>query len=225
LAGADFLALSASGHHLHETLGIGGRSDAIPHQLGVQVSASICVGVEPTQAYSYLRNLGNLPRFMKHLEIVVPSKAGNSRWTSSRAYGPPVEWDAKIINEVPNEIISWKSESNDSVESAGSIHFEKAPQNRGTIIRVKLQYLPLGGAVGASIAKLFGRDPELELKNDLRRLKQILETGEIATTEGQPAGGSRAALALRQKAKAEALAKTKHESTPSAPSKARTANA
>jgi uncharacterized membrane protein len=102
--------------------------------------------------------------------------------------GRKVEWDAEIINEYPNELIAWKSLAGADVDSAGSVHFSDAPGGRGTEVRVELQYNPPAGVAGAYIAKLFGHEPEQAIIEDLHRMKQFLETGEIASTEGQSKG-------------------------------------
>ena len=104
----------------------------------------------------------------------------------------PVEWYAEIINEVPSELIGWKSLPGSDVDCAGSVRFTDAPGGRGTEVRVELQYNPPAGMVGAYLARLFGREPEQEIEADLGRLKQYLEGGEVATTAGQPQGGSKA---------------------------------
>jgi uncharacterized membrane protein len=97
------------------------------------------------------------------------------------------EWDAEIINEVPNELIGWRSVDDSNVQNAGSVHFSSAG-SRGTEVRVLLRYDPPGGKFGAIVAKLFGEEPSRQVQEDLRRLKQILETGEMPTIEGQPSG-------------------------------------
>jgi uncharacterized membrane protein len=197
VAGADLLTHSITGHHIHETFGIKSSDWRIPHQLGVQMQRSLCVGVEPQQAYEYFRNFQNLPRFMKHLESVSILDTERSHWVVKGPAGTHVEWDARIINDQPGEMISWRSENDPGVSNAGSVQFVKAPQGRGTILRVSLQYAPPAGALGAVTAKLFGEEPELQLRADLKRLKQVLETGEITTTEGQPAGRGRGRQAAR----------------------------
>jgi len=102
-----------------------------------------------------------------------------------------VEWDAEIITDKPNEVISWHSLEGSDVDHAGSVRFERAAGGRGTIVRVKMQYRPMGGRLGTAVAKLFGQAPEKQIKIDMCRLKQVIETGEVARTEGQPAGRPR----------------------------------
>jgi uncharacterized membrane protein len=99
-----------------------------------------------------------------------------------------VEWSAEIINEIPNKLIAWRSLEHSDVVSAGSVNFDEAGADRGTRIRVRLQYSPPGGKIGGAVAKLLRRDAATEIREDLRRFKQLLEAGEVATTEGQPRG-------------------------------------
>jgi uncharacterized membrane protein len=200
LLGADLVTHGATGHHLHEALGITDTHaecaqrrgfSRIPHQLGVQVQRSILVNSTPQKAHEFVRDLENFPRFMQHVKTVYFTGENRCHWVVRGPAGTQVEWDAEIINDLPGELIAWRSINNPEVDNAGSIRFEKAPADRGTIIRVHMQYLPPAGAVGVAIAKLFGEEPEQQMRSDLRCLKQILETGEIPTTLGQPVGGSR----------------------------------
>lgn len=140
------------------------------------------------EVYEFWRNFENLPRFMNHLKSVTITAPGRSHWVAKGPAGSQVEWDAEIIEEKPNELIAWRSLPGAEVENAGSVRFSRATGNRGTVVRVKLQYHPPGGALGSTVAKLFGEAPEKQIPVDLGRIKQLLETGEIARTEGQPAG-------------------------------------
>ena len=92
---------------------------------------------------------------------------------------------AEIINEVPNQVIGWRSTEGSDVVSAGSVNFDDAGNGRGTQVRVRMQYSPPGGKVGAVVAKMMGRDPATEIREDLRRFKQLIEIGEVPTTDGQ----------------------------------------
>jgi len=103
-----------------------------------------------------------------------------------------VKWDAEITEARSNEHIAWRSLEGADVENSGWVHFEAAPGGRGTIVSVEIEYNPPAGVLGATVAKILGRAPEHEVEEDLRRFKQVMETGEIITTEGQPAGRSTA---------------------------------
>ena len=102
--------------------------------------------------------------------------------------GRSVQWDAEIINERENELIAWRSTENADVDNAGTVNFKPAPGDRGTIVKVTVQYNPPGGILGAHIAKLWGEEPSMQIEDDLMNFKRLMETGEIATTEGQSRG-------------------------------------
>lgn len=192
-AGAELLNRSLTGHYLHETLGIVGLTRKgvaalIPHQLGIRLNQSIAVYRPTDEVYGFFRNFKNLSRFMAHVNAVRETDETHSHWYVKGPGGIELEWDAEIINDQPNELIAWRSINSPTVESTGSVRFERAPGERGTLLHVSLNYLPPAGALGAAIARLMGEEPETQIKDDLRRLKQTLEAGEIATTEGQPRG-------------------------------------
>jgi uncharacterized membrane protein len=107
-----------------------------------------------------------------------------------------VEWDAEIIEDRPNEYLAWRTLPGATVENSGSITFEPATGNRGTILRVEMEYVPPAGHLGAVLARVLGKDPHKQIAVDLLRFKQRIETGEIARTEGQPAGRKRSTSRL-----------------------------
>jgi uncharacterized membrane protein len=154
------------------------RQVSVPYGHGVRVEKSVTINGSPEELYRYWRNFENLPRFMRHLESVEVIDDKRSHWIAKGPAGSKVEWDAEIINEIPNELIGWRSVDGSDVGNAGSVHF--TPDARGTQVKVVLRYDPPAGILGAAIAKLFGRDPEHEVQEDLRAFKQLMETGEIA---------------------------------------------
>ena len=156
---------------------------ALGGSAGVIVEESVTINRSSAELYRFWRNLENLPRFMSHLESVERITDTLSRWRAKGPAGRDVEWNAEIINEVPNQVIGWRSIEGSDVVSAGSVNFEEAGPGRGTRVRVRLQYSPPGGKVGAAIAKMMGRDPATEIREDLRRFKQLIEAGEVATNE------------------------------------------
>lgn len=155
----------------------------------VRVETSITIDKPAEEIYSLWRNFENLPRFMSHLESVTVQNGNRSHWVAKAPFGRQVEWDAEIINEEANRLIAWRSVGDADVESAGSVRFERAPGGRGTEVRVKIEYMPPGGSAGALVARLFQEEPNQQVRDDLRHLKQLLETGEVATNDGQPRGG------------------------------------
>ena len=150
---------------------------------GVHAKASCVVNRDPEEVYSFWRNFENLPRFMRHLESVEDHGDGRSRWAAKGPAGSTVEWDATIIADVPGEVITWRSLEGADVDNAGAVRFERAPGGRGTIVKVNIQYNPPAGVIGATVAKLFGEEPEQQLNDDLRRFKQVLEVGEVVVSD------------------------------------------
>lgn len=149
----------------------------------------VTINRSPQQIYRFWRNLQNLPRFMEHLKAVEPSDGGRlSHWVADAPAGSSVEWDAEIVEEVPGSLIAWRSLEGSQVDHNGVVRFEPGPH--GTVVRVELDYRPPAGALGVALAKLSGKSPDQQVESDLHHLKQVLETGEIPTTKGQPFGHS-----------------------------------
>jgi uncharacterized membrane protein len=153
---------------------------------GIHVVESVTINKPVAEIFRFWRNLENLPQFMNHLESVSTREAGVSHWVAKGPAGMKVEWDARIINEVDNQVIGWQSLEGSTVATAGSVTFEETP--RGTVVRVHFQYSPPAGRLGAAVARLFGEEPNQTVREDLRRLKRLLETGEVPTIEGQSSG-------------------------------------
>jgi len=177
----------------YEALGISSVRDthtatSVRARHGERVDESITILRSGKELYAYWRDFSNLPRIMQHLQSVQPKHNGISHWVARGPLGLKVEWDAEIITERENELIGWRSLKDSEVDTAGSVHFTKAPGGRGTEVRVELKYDPPAGKVGIVIAKLLGQSPSQSIHDDLRRFKQIMETGTVATIEGQPRG-------------------------------------
>jgi uncharacterized membrane protein len=193
--GALLLQRGVSGRcHTYELLGLntaGTGEDtrrALGGRGGVIVEESVTINQPIEILYRFWRNLENLPRFMRHLESVERITDTLSRWRAKGPGGSIVEWNAEIINEVPNQVIGWRSIEQSDVVSAGSVNFDELGRGRGTRVRVRLQYSPPGGKIGATVARLLGRDPGSEIREDLRQFKQIVEGGEVPTAQGPPRG-------------------------------------
>jgi uncharacterized membrane protein len=144
----------------------------------------ITINRSPEVVYSFWRNFENLPRFMHNLESVTPQGLTRSHWVAKAPAGQTVEWDAEILEDVPNRLISWRSVEGSDMDNAGAVRFEEAPGQRGTIVQVDISYRPPAGKLGAAVAKLFGKSPEQEVQGDLVRFKNVLETGHVGRTEG-----------------------------------------
>ena len=152
---------------------------SVPHGEGIRVDRAVTVNKPRFDVYSFWRNFENLPSFMNHLEKVRHTSDKVSHWVAKAPLGMSVEWDAEIINDIPGELIAWRSLPGADVPNAGSVHFRDASGNRGTEVKVELQYIPPGGSIGSFVAKLFGENPDQQIEGDLRRFKMMLETGEI----------------------------------------------
>ena len=193
--GGMLLERGMTGHcRVYEALGLntaGTREDtraALGGPRGAHVEESVTINRPIEELYRFWRNLENLPQFMHHLDSVERITDTLSRWRAKGPGGTTVEWNAEIINEVPNQVIGWRSIEGSDVVSAGSVNFDEAGPGRGTHVRVRLQYSPPGGRIGAAVARLLGRDAATEIREDLQRFKQIVESGEMSSTEGQTHG-------------------------------------
>ncbi len=148
----------------------------------IHLTRSISIRRAPADVYSFFRDLENLPRFMQHLESVRYVN-GVSEWRAKGPGGLTIEWKSEIVQDRPGEELSWRSVPGTVVPNAGTVRFRPAPRDRGTEVVVELRYDPPAGAVGALVAKLFGEEPSQQIAGDLRRLKQVLETGEVVQSD------------------------------------------
>jgi uncharacterized membrane protein len=155
---------------------------------GVNVEEVVTINASPEQLFGYWRNLSQLPLFMSHLVSVQQLDYRRSHWVAKAPAGRTVQWDAEIINEIPGELLGWRTLDRSDVVSAGSVRFKRATGDRGTEVRVRLQYDPPAGKIGATVAWLLGHEPAQSIREDLRRFKQLMETGEVPTIAGQPRG-------------------------------------
>jgi uncharacterized membrane protein len=176
-------------------LGIGGyaayllsRRETTPNDRRIRVEKHITVGRPAAELYAFWRKLENLPQVMRHLESVTELSERTSRWTAKGPAGTHITWDAEITEDLEGEALAWRALEGSDIENAGSVFFNELPDDRGTEIKVVLAYEPPLGKLGATVAKLMGEEPGRQLQEDLQRFKQFMETGEIATTEGQPSG-------------------------------------
>jgi uncharacterized membrane protein len=154
----------------------------------VNLTATTTVGKDPQEVYAYWRQLERLPEFMAHVEEVTALDANRSHWRVSAPFGETVEWDAEIVDDVPGEQLSWRSVDGADVGNQGSVRFVRAPRDQGTEIHVTLTYDVPGGKLGEALARWAGEDPHQQLDDDLRRFKQVMETGEVVRSEGAPWG-------------------------------------
>ena len=154
----------------------------------IAVTVSVIIDRPPEDLYTYWHDFTNLPSFMKHVISVEVTGERRSHWLVTGPAGSTVEWDAEITEDTPHRLIAWRTLEGSDVDHSGQVRFEPAPGKRGTVVTVDMQYRPPAGTLGSAIATWFGENPEHSVKMDLRRFKQVMETGEVMTTEGQPAG-------------------------------------
>jgi uncharacterized membrane protein len=150
----------------------------------VRVERAITINKPVHEVYQFWRRFENFPRFMRHLESVTAIDERRSRWRATAPAGRTVEWEAEITEDRPDEWIAWRSLPDSQIENSGSVRFAPAPGARGTELRVQLKYNPPAGSVGRTIAWLFGEEPDQQIYYDLRRFKQLMETGEIPLSDG-----------------------------------------
>ena len=150
----------------------------------MELTATTTIRRPRSDVYAYWRRLENLPTFMTHLDEVRVIDERRSRWRATAPFGRTVSWDAEIIEDVRNTRIGWRSTDDAVVRNLGSVTFTEAPDGISTEVRVRIVYDLPGGRLGAAVAKYFGEEPHQQVDDDLRRLKQALETGEVVRSEG-----------------------------------------
>ena len=150
------------------------------------VWTSVLVNCTPAEAYRFWQNLQDLPRFMTRIQNVTVLDDRHSRWTAIGPMGTPVQWEAEIIDQRENEFIEWRSLPGSDVQVNGRVEFQSAPANRGTLISARIEYAPVPGL--SAVAKFLNKGANFAIRQDLRRLEALMETGEIPTTEGQSHG-------------------------------------
>lgn len=192
LLAADMIIRGTTGHcWIYRLLGIntaiGSQSGgvAVPHQQGIRAEGTIVIQRPVDEVYDFWRNFENLPQFMNNLASVEVYDETHSKWTAKGPAGINVSWDAEVITEKVDEVIGWRSKEGASVPNAGAVNFRATPDGRGTLVIVKMEYAPPGGAVGELVANILGQDPQKQIESDLRRLKEVLEmdTQPIQTTD------------------------------------------
>ncbi len=144
---------------------------------------TIVVNRDPEDVYQFWSNFENFPKFMNNLESVTTTGNGRSHWKALGPAGKRFEWDAEIVENRPHELIRWRSLPGADVDNDGSVRFERAPGGRGTLVRVNLRYDLPGGIFGTALATLTGSEPGQEVSEDLRRFKQVMETGEVVRSD------------------------------------------
>jgi uncharacterized membrane protein len=149
----------------------------------LRVRRRVTVNRPPEALYGFWREFSNAPRFMERVEEVRPVGERRTHWRARGPAGMNVEWDSEVVDERPNELIAWRSVDALPFQHSGVVRFEPAPAGRGTVVTVEMEYAPPGGGLTATAAKLLGYAPEQQLQEDLRRFKQLMETGLVVVAQ------------------------------------------
>ena len=142
---------------------------------------SLLVGRPRAELFAFWKNFENFPRFMEHVERVEPLGDGRSRWFIKAPAGTDVTLVNRISEIRDGEYISWQSDEESEIANSGKVQFEDAPTGRGTYVSLIIGYDPPGGTLGRLFAKIMQREPKIQARRDLRRFKQLMENGEVAT--------------------------------------------
>jgi uncharacterized membrane protein len=144
---------------------------------------AVTIGKPRDEVFTFFRDFKNLARFMENIERIDVIDDTHSHWVVKAPAGHSVEWDSVLTADEPGTLLAWETGPEAEVKNHGRVEFRDAPAGRGTEIHATIIYEPPGGDLGKVIATLFQKEPGMQAKRDLRRLKMLLETGEIATSE------------------------------------------
>lgn len=177
----DDAPVSAAKHLDVEALGA--ELGNAPQRGDVLVGRTVTIDRPREGLYAFWRDFNNLPKFMHNVQSVTVSNAERSHWVIEAPAGKTVEWDSAITEDEPGRLIAWKSLDGAAVRNSGRVEFLDSPDRRGTVVRVTFVYDPPGGTIGKLIAKMFQKEPKIQARQDLRRFKQLMETGEVSTAQ------------------------------------------
>ena len=203
LIAAELARRGATGHcYVYDALGVSTANAQTPNpparlpgeivsdaatvdaRKAIKMEETITIDRMPAYLYAVWRDFEQLPRYLPDLESVTTLGAGRSHWVAKTPGDKRIEWDSEIVNDIPNQLIAWKTIGEPDVSHAGSVHFRAAPSGRGTEMRIVIDYEPPGGRLGALVAgftRVFGQAPELKLAEDLRRFKTQVEAGAVSS--------------------------------------------
>ncbi len=151
------------------------------------VGRSVTIRKPKAELFAVWRDFARFPEFMEHVEAVTPKPDGTSHWKIAGPAGSTVEFDAEIVEERENKLIFWRSVEGADIRNSGRVTFRDAPADRGTVVDLEIAYDSPGGMLGRQLARIMQREPNTQARRDLKRFKQLMETGEIATAAPGPA--------------------------------------
>ena len=154
---------------------------------GADAARTVTINRPAQELYDFWRDFENLPQFMDNIRVVTKLDATRSHWVIEAPAGTSVEFDSRVVADVPGRLIEWQSEEGASVPNRGKVEFLEAAPGRGTMVRATISYDPPGGAIGKALAKVLQREPNVQARRDLRRFKQLMETGEVTSSAGPSA--------------------------------------
>lgn len=166
----------------------------------VIVSGRVTLAAPRGALYRFWRNFANLPRFMRHLVAVRVVDERRSHWMAQAPAGRIVEWDAEVVEDQPDRLLRWRSLPGAQIVNFGEVVFADAPEGRGTEVHVEIQYVPPAGSLSVALARYTGEEPQWQLADDLRRLKDLADAGGIGADLPQSAAASTANAAATQPA-------------------------
>jgi uncharacterized membrane protein len=173
----------------------------VPQDGRQQVQATVTVNRPIDEVYAFWKEPSNFSRFMDQIDSVQVTSGGRSHWKAKAPAGMSVEWDAEIVTDRPNELLSWQSVDGSEIRNTGTVKFRNAAGGRGTEVELEMEFQPAGGPIGAKVAKMLEAIPKTQLKNDLRRFKQLLEIGEIVVSDATAVKGLQPAQPPRARTK------------------------
>lgn len=160
-------------------------------QRGIRVQRRITINRSPQDLYNFWRDVTNAPRYMPFIETVTKTGERTSHWTAASPTGQTIEWNAEIVQEQAGHSISWHAHGSPITANAGKVSFEPATGERGTVVTLELDYLQFSGSLVGSLGRIIAHIPEREALETLRRFKELMEAGEVASIQGQPTGEGR----------------------------------
>jgi uncharacterized membrane protein len=147
------------------------------------VGRTVSINRPREELYAFWRDFSNLTRFMENIESITQLDSQRSHWVVTAPGDRTVEWDSLVTEDEPDTVIAWASSEGAGVRNSGRIEFRDSTNGRGTVVTATIIYDPPAGSVGKALAKLFQREPNIQARRDLRRFKQLMETGEVSTAE------------------------------------------